>query len=102
MRAVNETLPVLFGEVWLRLPPNVHRIFVTKRSYPAGAPPPSETGGYVYVKPPSSEYVIPTVIPVVPRSVLAEPSLKSVLSGLGSVTTKSCAACPPLFVNTTV
>lgn len=32
IRAVKPTLPVLFGEVWLRLPVKVQRIFVTLRS----------------------------------------------------------------------
>ena len=38
------TLPVLFGEIWLRLPVNVHLMFVTFRSYPDDAPPPPLTG----------------------------------------------------------
>ena len=34
IRAMKLTLPALFGEVWLRLPVNVQRMFVTLRCNP--------------------------------------------------------------------
>ncbi len=43
-----------------------------------------------------------TVRPVVAKSVPCEPSLKSVLVGIGAIIMKTYAGNPPLFVNTTV
>ena len=55
MRVVNPTLPLLFGEVFERVPVKVQRMLVTVRSYPEAAPPPPLAGVYVQVVPLSFE-----------------------------------------------
>ena len=102
IRAVNPTDPVLLGPVWLRLPLNVQRRWVTCRSYPAGAPPAPLAGVYVHVLPPSLEYAVATVRPVEPRLLVTDPILKSELIGTESVTTRASARRPPELVNVTV
>ena len=44
------------------------------------------------------EYATATVKPVVPSELVTDPTLKSVLAGMGSVTTKLEALAVPLFV----
>ena len=94
----------MFGEVCESDPVNVHRICVTLRSYPLGAPPPADTGVYEKVAPLSLEYATTTVRPDVPRVFVTEPTLKSVLvfnarppDGFGSMTLKFVAAAEPVL-----
>jgi hypothetical protein len=93
------TLPVLFGEAWERFPVKVHMTLVNRRSYPAGAPPPPETGVYVNEAPPLLEYLVITVSPVVPTAADAVPILKSVFAGMASLITIVLARELPEFVN---